>query len=104
VRELHLRSRDLIVDQDDTTHLGLPRRLAWPTGINPDTVVFFNRAIAAALLWRPASFWDDQPACVGSAPKQACQFECLVTFQTWRHQACKLQGIYSEGTPIIPTR
>jgi hypothetical protein len=55
------------------------------------------------LFWRPASLGEDQPARIGSTPKQACQFKRLVTFRTGRHQPRKFQGVYSEGTPIIPT-
>jgi hypothetical protein len=62
-----------------------------------------NRANAKGLLWRPASLGEDQPTRIGSAPEQACQFKRLVTFRTGRHQPRKLQGVYSEGTPIIPT-
>jgi hypothetical protein len=68
--------------------------------------MFFDRAEDAMftflLLRRPASFRDDQPACIGGAPKQTSQFECLIAFQTWWHQARKLQGVYGKGTPIIP--
>lgn len=69
----------------------------------PHTPGSLNRANAKGLLWRPASLGEHQAACIGSAPKQACQFKCLVTFRTRRHQPRKLQGVYSEGTPIIPT-
>src|SRR6202021_2536974 len=58
-----------------------------------------NRANVKGLLWRPASLGEDQPACIGRAPKQACQFKRLVTLRTRRHQPRQFQGVYSEGTP-----
>jgi hypothetical protein len=44
------------------------------------------------------------PRAVGSAPKQARQFECLITFQAWGHQASKLQGVRCADIPIKPVR
>jgi hypothetical protein len=41
-------------------------------------------------------FAKSNPLCVGGATKLACQFERLVAFPAWGHQARKLQGVRSE--------
>jgi len=46
----------------------------------------------------------DQSPCVGGATKLACQFERLVAFRTWGHQASKLQDVCCEVVPIKPVK
>lgn len=60
-----------------------------------------QRTLCVLLSW-PAPLRKDQSSCVGGAAKLACQFERLVAFRTWGHQACKLQGVRCEVVPIKP--
>jgi hypothetical protein len=65
VPECISNSRYLITD----THVACKWRHAQLRAHNLHTLVFFNRANAAGLLWRPASLGKDQPVRVGNAPK-----------------------------------
>jgi hypothetical protein len=55
--------------QNYSTHKAANGGIAWLRAHNLHAVVFFNRANAAGLLWRPASLCEDQPVCVGNAPQ-----------------------------------
>jgi hypothetical protein len=83
-----------------STHLGCKSRHGWHRA--KTFTRLHSSANTASLLSRPASFCENQPPRVGSAPKQACQFEGLVTFQAWGHQARKLQDACGKGVPIKP--
>src|SRR6202035_2342953 len=62
-----------------------------------------QRTLCVLLSW-PAPLRKDQSPCVGGATKPACQFERLVAFRAWWHQARKLQGVRCEVVPSKPVR
>lgn len=58
----------LALSQDHATHVGLQLATCVAARI-PYTTALFDLASPAGLLWRPASFCEDQPACIGRTSK-----------------------------------
>jgi hypothetical protein len=103
-RKFLLRARGTDHRQSYSTHSHLHVSARPAARNNLYVSVFSTSKRHWRLLSRPAPPCKNQSPYLGSAPKQARQFECLITFRAWGHQASKLQGVRCADVAVTPVR